>query len=230
MYNKNFFTYKYTIHEQICPINESLVQEGPDEINAFLLPMEVVHYGYALDDERMKEKQIRNLELLYKELDTTPDKGYIYFQIGRSEIEVNGYEKTIWAYEKAIENIPGFDRSYVSELIQSLADAYSKVGRAHDGVALMDKYSDKFDDIRYVFTTANMLWDDEQILKALAIYVKVITRADAEKLGGDLAICYGRIIKVYDAYGEHEMAENFHQKFLKYNEDRKEITDMATDI
>mgnify|MGYP006990255021 CR=1 FL=1 len=46
-------------------------------MDAFLLPMDVVHHGYALDDESMKKKQLRNLELLYQELESTPDKGYV---------------------------------------------------------------------------------------------------------------------------------------------------------
>jgi lipopolysaccharide biosynthesis regulator YciM len=158
-------------------------------------------------------------------LETNPDKCYVYFQIGRSEIEVNGYEKAIWAYEKALEYIRGYDRTYVGELIEVLANAYSKVGRTGDGVAILNKYSDKFKDARYVFTTANLLWDDNQILKALATYIKVITLPDAKMLGGDMAIVYGRIIKIYDSYGEHEMAENFHQQFLKYNKEREDVTE-----
>jgi glycosyltransferase involved in cell wall biosynthesis len=225
-YNRNFYSYRYSIHEQIC--RKDVVNDEDDVLDAFLLPIDAIHYGYALDEERMKEKQVRNLELLYKELDTTPDKCYIYFQIGRSEIEVGGYEKAIWAYEKAMEYIPAFNRYYVSELIQSLANAYSKVGRASDGVALMEKYSDKFNDIRYILTTAGMYWDNDQLLKALAMYIKIITMPDAKMLGGDLAVCYGRIIKIYDAYGEHEMAENFHKQFLKYNADRQSVTERAS--
>jgi glycosyltransferase involved in cell wall biosynthesis len=224
-YNKNFYSFEFPIHEQIRPLDKS---KKDDAIDSFLLPIDVIHYGYALNNDRMKEKQVRNLELLYKGLETIPDKGYVYFQIGRSEIEVNGYEKAIWAYEKAIENITDFDKHYVSELIQSLANTYSKVGRVSDGVAVLGKYADKFKDARYVFTTANLLWDDDQILKALAKYVKVLTLPDAKMLGGDMAILYGRIIKIYEAYGEHEMAENFHQQFLKYNEQREAVTETLT--
>jgi glycosyltransferase involved in cell wall biosynthesis len=220
-YNKNFYTYKYSIHEQICPKSES---GGGNTLDAFLLPMEVIHYGYALDEETMKKKQVRNLELLYKELDTTPDKAYIYFQIGRSEIEVNGYGKAVWAYEQAMELIPDMDRYYVQELIESLANAYVMENRSKDAVALMEKYADKFDSVRYVFTHGNIYWDDDQILKALVKYIKVITMPDAKNLGGDMAICYGRIIKIYEAYGEKEMAENFHQQFLQYNAERDRVT------
>ena len=66
LYNKNFYTFDYAIHEQICPKDISKRNEPMD---AFLLPMDVVHHGYALDDESMKKSNcgiwnccIRNLK------------------------------------------------------------------------------------------------------------------------------------------------------------------------
>ena len=65
-YNKNYYLFQYSIHEQICRKDES---KRDIPIDSFLLPIDIIHHGYALDDETMKIKQERNLELLYQELE-----------------------------------------------------------------------------------------------------------------------------------------------------------------
>lgn len=221
MYNKNFYTFDYAIHEQVVPIDPA---KRDDVMDGFLLPIDIIHYGYALDNETMKKKQIRNLEMLYQELESTPDKGYVYFQIAQSQLAINGMREAIKTYEKALENIPGLDRYYVPELIMGLANTYADVGRIPDALALMEKYAGDFNLAKYVFTYANILWKDEQLLKALGNYIKVTTLPDMEALGGELTECYGRIIQIYEAFGEKEMAENFHKRFLAYHADKEKVT------
>ena len=58
MYNKNFYQYFFPIHEQICTIEPGKSRES---LEVFLLPMEVIHHGYALTGEAMERKQRRNL-------------------------------------------------------------------------------------------------------------------------------------------------------------------------
>lgn len=220
-YNKNYYAFAYSIHEQIRAKDAAKID---DPIDAFLLPMDVVHHGYALDEETMKKKQVRNLELLYKELETTPDQGYIYFQIGQSQLTLNGPETAIEAYEKGMERIPDMECYYVPELIMSLAKAYADAARIPDALTLMDRYEPQINTARYALTHAEILWKDEQILKALAYFIKVTTLPDAKDLGGELTSCYGRIIQIYEAFGEKEMAENFHQRFLACHEDKERVT------
>lgn len=219
-YNKNYYTFDYAIHEQVCTKDLSKRDEPMD---AFLLPMDVVHHGYALDDETMKKKQKRNLELLYQELETTPDRGYIYFQIGQSLMTLEGADKAIEAYEKGMECIDNFERYYVPELIMSLAGTYVSADRISDALALLERYAPQFNTAKYVYAYANTLWAANQILQARGNYIKVIMMKDAETLGGELSSCYGRIIQIYEAFGEKEMAENFHQKFLTYYADKESV-------
>lgn len=219
-YNKNYYTFDYAIHEQICPRDRSKRDEPMD---SFLLPMDVVHYGYALDEDTMKRKQERNLELLYQELETTPDKAYVYFQIGQSLTTLEGADKAVESYEKGLENIEDTSRYYVPELIIALAGIYVNLDRIPDALALMEQYAPQFNTAKFVFAHANVYWAADQILKALGNYIKVTMMKDAETLGGDLAACYGRIIQIYEAFGEKEMAENFHQRFLTYNAQKESV-------
>lgn len=220
LYNKNFYTFDYAIHEQICPKDISKRNEPMD---AFLLPMDVVHHGYALDDESMKKKQLRNLELLYQELESTPDKGYVYFQIGQSQFMLEGVHEAIEAYEKGLEFVTDTGKYYVPELIMALAKTYVAADRVQEAMALMNRYAPQIQTAKYVFTHANVLWEADQILQALGNYIKATAMPDAKDLGGELTVCYGRIIQIYEAFGEKEMAENFHQRFLASNADKEKV-------
>ncbi|MDE7322914.1 MAG: glycosyltransferase [Lachnospiraceae bacterium] len=226
-YNKNYYLFQYSIHEQICRKD---VSKRDIPIDSFLLPIDVIHHGYALDNETMKVKQERNLELLYQELERTPDKGYVYFQIGQSLLTTEGYEKAIEAYEKGVENIVDMEGVYVSELIIALAYAYADTGRVQDALALMEKYAPQFQTAKYIYAYANILWVSDQMLKALGNYIKVTMMKDMETLGSELTTCYGRIIQTYEAFGEKEMAENFHQKFLQYNARKERVVEKAKEL
>lgn len=220
LYDKRHYQFKYSIHEQLWPRDAS---KDDDPIEAFLLPIDVVHHGYALDGAAMKEKQARNLRMLYKELETTPDKAYVYFQIAQSRLLLYGPEEAIGTYEKGLELIPDMERNYVPELIMSLARTYGDAGRLPDALALMDRYEPQIRTARYALTHADILWKAEEILKALGYYIKATTLPDAQELGGALASCYGRIIQVYEAFGEKEMAEDFRQRFLACNAEREQV-------
>lgn len=136
---------------------------------------------------------------------------------------LEGADKAIEAYETGMGCINNFERYYVPELIMSLAGTYVSVDRTSDALSLLERYASQFNTAKYVYAYANTLWAANQILQALGNYIKVIMMKDAETLGGELSSCYGRIIQIYEAFGEKEMAENFHQKFLTYYADKESV-------
>ena len=90
LYNRNFYLYDRPIHEQISSRNAA---ERDNELPCFLMPMEVIHHGYAISQEEMERKQHRNLDILYHALETTPEDPYLLFQIGQSEFILKNNEK-----------------------------------------------------------------------------------------------------------------------------------------
>lgn len=78
-YNKNYYTFDYAIHEQVCTKDLS---KRDDPMDAFLLPMDVVHHGYALDDETMKKKQKEIWNYFIRSWRQHPIKGIFIFRLG----------------------------------------------------------------------------------------------------------------------------------------------------
>lgn len=220
MYNKNYFHFDAPIHEQICYRDAA---KNNDAIDGFLLPMEVIHHGYALTGEDMEKKQKRNLELLQKAIEAEPDNGYHYFQMGQSEFVLGDIDAAIVAYEKGMRLIDTTEKLYVPEMIMSLAKAYRIRDRFPEALALMEKYHDVYDTAKFNYLYANLLKENEQIVKALMIYVKVTMMKDVDTLGENVLSCYADIIRIYKAMGNEEMAELFMNKMQKYEEERERI-------
>ena len=209
-YNKNFYTFDYPIHEQVCSKDMAKREEM---MQCFLLPMEVVHHGYALTPEEMQDKQRRNLSLLYKNLERDPDDSYTLFQIGQSEFILGNHEKAVTFYERGLASDPSPEFIYVQVMIISLAKAYVKVGREKEALALMDRYAGRCRTAKFQFTYAGVCLDNGQPLKALLYYVKTTTMADADTLGENLLHCYEHIIELYRDMGDEKMAEVFQGKY-----------------
>lgn len=217
-YNKNFYYFHSPIHEQLRPKDQS---KWDDPVECFMLPMEVIHHGYNLSPDEMLEKQKRNLELLYKGLEESPDNEYFYFQAGQSEFMRGDIQKAIELYEKGLTLGESTECEYVRLMIMSLAKGYVKTKRYAEAVALMEHYAPECPYARFAFTHANVLLDCGNQLKALLLYIKATAMPDSDTLGINLGHCYESIIKLYTEMGNVEMAALFKERYeecLRENE------------
>lgn len=219
-YNKNFYSFDFPIHEQVCAYD---LAKRDEPQQCFLLPMEVIHHGYALPPEEMRKKQERNLKLLYKNLENKPEDAYTYFQIAQSEFILGNYDKAISFYEKGLSFQPSAEYIYVQVMITSLAKAYVKCGQYEAAMNLMEKYADQCKTAKFVFTHAGVLLDCNQPLKALLLYVKTTLLPDVDTLGENLMHCYEHIIDLYRSMNDLKMAEIFQQRYQMCKLERERI-------
>ncbi len=209
-YDRTQFRYEKPVHEQLvrkAPVTISNVESG------FLLPIDVIHHGYALSPDQMRIKQERNLRLLHRELAAEGESAYLCFQIGQSELVLGHCEEAIHFYEQGLAC--GIDCSllYVHSLIEGLARAYVMADREKDALALMERYEPQCNSARYVFYHANVLMDNKEPLKALVKYVKATMMPDTDMFGDELLYCYRHIIELYHKFGEKELADVFVKKY-----------------
>ncbi len=219
-YNKNYYIFDRAIHEQIVKKNP---EDRTDVNSCFVMPMELIHHGYALEPEIMRQKQERNMEILFKDLEKSPNDTYTLFQIGQSQGMLDNFEKAVEYYEKALKTEPNVEYMYVRVLIEGLCRAYLTLDKTQEAVSLMEKYANQIKTARLTFMHANAYAENGQTLKALMLYLKTVTLEDVDTLGSELVNCYGNIIKIYQAMGEDAMADMFKDKFLECYEDFERI-------
>ncbi len=219
-YNKNFFTFENPIHEQIVSKkagDKSVIEKQ------FLAPIKVIHHGYDISPEELKEKQERNLRLLRKSLEKEPENPYILFQIGQSEYLMNNYEDAIIYLNKALEYAPTTELEYVVITICDLAQTYREVARYKEAMELMERYKDKCKTARFVFMNALVYLDNEEYLKALTTFLKATTLPDAKSLGENFSDCYRNIIDIYRRMGENDMADMFVEKYEALQAEKEKL-------
>ncbi len=217
LYNKKEYAFASPIHEQIRRIG------APDgeALQGFDIPMELIHYGYALSGEKMAEKQHRNLELLYRQAESEPDNAYIYFQIGQSQAIIGNHTEAITAYEKSLAMDGETAKPYVQLMLVSLMKTYRTAGRMEDALALAQEYASRCATSRFVEAHAELLWNCGQRLKAMVLYLKATLMPDADTLGEGLLRCYAHLIQGYYDTGDIRMAELFKQKFAECKEQQE---------
>lgn len=220
IYNRNYYTFEAPIHEQIVMIDKARRNE---KLNWFLAPMEVVHQGYAITAEDMRKKQQRNLEILETAMENEPDNAYLRCQTGFSYMALHEYDKAITYCREGLSINEDCSLSYVQEMIIALAKCYVFVGKKEDALAVMEKYKNCINTAKFVYAHANILIDNNMLAKALLMLIKVTTMNDAETLGEDLLHAYERIVAIYQASGNAEMAVNFEDKLMQCRQERDRV-------
>ncbi len=218
-YNKKRFYWVKPIHEQLVRIDD------PDdlEFQCFEMPVDAVHHGYNITGEEMREKQLRNLRLLGKQLEKDPRDPYIWFQIGQSQFVLTNYDKAADAYEMSLSLNPDMERFFAEYLIESLSKAYLNLDRTQEAVDLLLKYAELFKTSKYVFAIACAYQENKQMLQALIHYIKATTMKDRDALGDSLFVCYNNIICIYRDMGQEDMANMYLDLYEKCRLEKEKI-------
>ena len=218
-YNKNFYEFTYPVHENIVPKKGTKIQ-----LESFLAPVEVIHHGYNIDAEEMKEKQTRNLKLLYQALEKEKERGaYTHFQIAQSEQVLGNLDHAIEHYHKCLEYNEDINLQYMNTCIVQLATAYAQKDEPQKAVEIMEAYKDRIKNARFTYTYGLALLGVEDFLKALVQFVLATTMPDKDTLGEDLMYCYQYIIKLYTMFGEEKMADDFRKRYEECLRERERL-------
>jgi len=215
LYNKKEYQFVSPVHEQLRRIG---AEDDGEPFFCFDVPIQLIHYGYALSKEEMAVKQQRNLELLYRMAEDEPKNAYVYFQIGQSQAIIGNHGEAVLAYEKALALDGDASKPYVELLLISLAKTYQNAGNAQKALSLMERYASRCSTAKFTEAYAGLLWDNGQQLKAMALYLKATLMPDADTLGEGLLRCYAHLIQGYYDAGDTKMAQMFQIKFAECKE------------
>lgn len=223
-FNKNFYEYRFRIHEQIIP--KKAVSYDEVTLETFHLPIKVKHYGYNIPEEEMHKKQQRNLELLLSSIGENKEMDdYIYFQIGQSYNVLGNYEKAIEAYDMCLEVNRVPEKKFLTNCLESYADCLIRMEKADYAYRLLDmnrKYL-KSTMLKYLFGKAAHICKDYQT--AAGFLTGITDAADFEQLGEDVYDAYTRIFAIYQQTQETEKAELYKKKLVAFaNAHGKNIT------
>lgn len=214
LYNRNFYEYRFRIHEQITPKNATL--DDKVVLYTFKMPVMVEHHGYDLTEEEMMRKQERNLQLLQSALGENAYDDYLYFQIAQSNYILGRYEEAAEAISNCFERNPDLGKGYMKMAIPVYARIMRKVKRSEDALEHLLKYQDCIKTAEFNYLLGCCYQECGENLKALLTLVKVTQMTDFDMLGEDAYDVYVRIMMLHSMSGNQDGVVFFKQRLEEY--------------
>lgn len=214
LYNRNFYEYRFRIHEQITPKNANLDEKVV--LYTFKMPVMVEHHGYDLPHEDMLLKQERNLELLQSALGEHAYDDYLYFQIAQSNYVLHRYEEAAEAMEKCFLMNPDAEKGYMKVAIPAYAKILRKIKRSQEALNHLLKYQEIVKTAEFHYLLGCCYQESGENLKALLTFVKVTQMVDLDALGEDAYDVYVRIMMLHSMSGNQEGVVFFKQRLEEY--------------
>ncbi len=214
LYNRNFFEYRFRIHEQITPQKADL--NGKVVLYSFQVPAMVEHHGYDLPQDEMLLKQERNLKLLQSALGENAYDDYLYFQIAQSYYILHQYEEAAEAIEHCFEMEQDVGKGYMKIAIPIYAKIMRKVKRSKDALKHLLKYEQAIRTAEFSYLLGCCYQECGENLKALLTFIKITQMPDIDTLGEDAYDVYVRIIMLHSMSGNQEGVVFFEQRLEEY--------------
>ena len=175
----------------------------------------MVGIGHVIDaqiigsGDALREKAMRDMKLLLKELERDPGNPYHCFQVAQSYMLMRDSENALLYFQKALERNPDPMADYTHILLYNYGHLLLEQGRAEEAAFLLDYHAYYRDNMDYLCLTGLLYLHQNQPLKALTEFVDALAAP-----GGDLAdrrepsyyIGY-----IYELFGKPDIAKTHYR-------------------
>ncbi|MVX62329.1 glycosyltransferase [Clostridium chromiireducens] len=214
LFNRNYFHYEGTIHEQIISKDNKMYTTDNIDIS-------VEHIGYTREAISRTDKLNRNIDLLKEAVKKDFNDPYYYFQLGKSYYMLRDYIASASYFKKALEFELNFDLEYVEDLIETYgyslinSERYSEALMLEKCIGIYSKYPD------FNFLMGLIYMNNAKFTQAVESFLKC-TKFSSSKVEGittyssyyNIGVIYDVLgfrkeaIKYYRMCGDYELAKN----------------------
>lgn len=176
------YRYNGEIHEQI----KDLPLDMTAEVNETLC--KIIHFGYLDSEYKAKDKQNRNLDILFKQLNNDENNPFIYYNLGVTYMSKGDYKTAIDYFFKCNEKLerkfPDSKTLYESDIIARVAQCLIEIKDYENCIILLndvikDEHFRDFVDLYYFY--GNALDKLNRFEEALNMYKKCIEVGNTTK-------------------------------------------------
>lgn len=202
IYHRRYYRYDMPIHEALIPLTK-------DPYRSYTAPVTLDHVGYLGDGDQLRQKALRDMELLLLELEKDPQNPYLHFQVGQSHMLMRDEENALLCFQKALSCNPDPAADYTHILLYNYGHLLLEQGRAKEASFLPAYYEHYRDNMDYLCLTGLYYLHINQPLKALTEFVNALSA-----LGGDLADKRAPsyyIGYIYELFGKPDIARTHYQ-------------------
>lgn len=147
---RNKFEHRYegAVHEQIMP---SLLRNSPNQRIA-QIPATIFHYGYLTKVINAKQKPTRNLQIINKMLEHSPDDCYLQYHAAVCLYNLGQWNEAA-NYLKQVLEQGERTNNYVARALKILVIILKQQGQVNTALEMLDKYQSEwpaYTDLQYL--------------------------------------------------------------------------------
>lgn len=206
LYNRNYFHFERSIHEQINPFNSALGHP------CFIIAIEADHYSYSGSPEKLSAKSQRNIKLLEQELSQNPHDPYILFQLGQSYYMVENFEKALYYYDLGLSEDVDPRINYVHTMVVSYGYTLLNLKQYRKALDLENIYDTFGNRADFVFLMGMIYMNNGFFEDAILQFQKATTYDTAEVIGANSFRAWHNIGVIYECTGFPKEAMEHYKK------------------
>lgn len=227
-FNRNYYHFEGAIHEQLerkytdgkgGHINEGINQPK----KAFAAPITLLHVGYDGSEAEMREKSLRNIALLEKELESTGADAYLYYQLGQSCMRLNDYEKAYEWFNLGLSMDVDPSQGYVQNMVESYGYCMLDLKRYAEALQLTGIYDIFAIRADFVFLMGLIYMNNALFDKAIEEFKKATTMEQFSVEGTNSYRANYNAGVIYECTGHIDKAREYYIKCGAFESARKRL-------
>lgn len=225
-FNKMHYHFEGTIHEQVerKHADSKHISEGINPTKkAFAAPITLLHVGYDGSEAEMREKCLRNIALLEKELESTGADAYLYYQLGQCCMRLNDYEKAYEWFNLGLSMDVDPSQGYVQNMVESYGYCLLDLKRYSEALQLEGIYDIFAIRADFVFLMGLIYMNNARFDEAIEEFMKATTMAQYSVEGVNSHRADYNIGVIYECLGYTDKAREYYTKCGAFEPARKRL-------
>lgn len=196
--NRKYFHFTGAIHEQLVYRSPSAAHAPVKVYNA---PITILHVGYDISEEKMREKCLRNITLLHQELKRQGPDPYLYYQLGQSYRRLKDYEKAASCFDAGLAMDVDSTLDYVQTMVESYGYTLLDLKQPKEALQLLGVYDEFSRRADFVFLMGLIYMNNGLLDAAIHEFQKSVTMEEFSVDGVNSYKAYYNIGVIYECSG-----------------------------
>jgi len=214
IFDRRLFHYQGMIHEQ-------LVRKEEAPYNTYLAPVRIWHDGYDLSQTEYRKKAERNITLLCRALEKTPEDPYLLYQLGKSYYILPDYDKAGRQFELAMGYHPDLALEYVEDLIETYGYTLLKTQQTEHAMGLLEYEPVFAKSADFLFLAGMIRMNNTRFEEAVATFLKATGLKPARTRGTNSYMAWYNAGVIRECMGKVSEAAEFYRMCGDYEPARK---------
>ncbi|MGN6714437.1 tetratricopeptide repeat protein, partial [Anaerocolumna jejuensis] len=148
--------------------------------------------------------------------DTSDNKQYISYQIGKSYYMIEDYGNARKYFEEAMQYNLRPELNYVQDLVETYGYSLINTGKNKEAMSFLDIYDEFSGSADFLFLIAHILLNNEYYVEAINEFLKAAQVNKCKVVGVNGYLSYYNIGVIYECLGEKSKAIYYYRKSIGY--------------